>query len=135
MTGRRIDPEVITTIEHLLRTTKWSNRRIGKMTGVGRGLVDDLKSGERADKHAAAEVAVAERRIESPTRLPIGADVCLACELRRRQRQGTPADDDSLALDLADEHRKAYLAMRIRAKARHEARDKNPKRGSLSTNL
>ncbi|KKN09806.1 hypothetical protein LCGC14_1042790, partial [marine sediment metagenome] len=71
----------------------------------------------------------------SKTRLPIGADVCLACELRRRQRQGTPADDDSLALDLADEHRKAYLAMRIRAKARHEARDKNPKRGSLSTNL
>ena len=134
MPYRLIDPDVITEILHLLRTTNLSCRQIASETGVTRGVVDR--------QHARELSATPRHKTKLYRRCgcgamsrPIGKNACLTCEIRRRQRQGTPADDDSLALDLADEHRKAYLAMRIRAKARHEARDKNPKRGSLSTNL
>ncbi len=143
MTARRIDPKIIARIEQLLRTSPLSCRKIAIITGVSHGLVNDLKSGVRAAKHAAAELSAAMKRQAAPhlgkpyhrcscgasARLPIGVDVCLACQLHSRQRQGTPIEDVSLDLDLKEEHRGGYEEMRIRAEARHKAGAKNSESG------
>ncbi len=128
MAYRRIELEVIEEIEHLLGTTDLSCRQIAEETGVTRGVVDRLHAKGMSGAPRASTSLYRRCGCGAKSR-PIGKDACLACEIRRRQCQGTPAGDVSLGLDLADEHQARYEEVQKLARIRFEARDKKPESG------
>ena len=108
MAYRRIEPEVIAEIEHLLRTTDLSCRQIASETGVTRGVVDRLHARGLAGERRALTKLYRRCSCGAMSR-PIGKDACLTCEIRRRQRQGRSATGKiKLGLDLRDEHQARY---------------------------
>lgn len=129
MAYRRIDHEVIEEIEHLLHTTDLPCRQIAAETGVTRGVVDRLHAQEisATPRH---QTKLYRRCSCGVMSRPIGKDACLTCEILRRQHLGTPAGDDSVDLDLREDHQVEYEEMRILARTRHEARDKKPEIGT-----
>ncbi len=127
MAYRRIDPDVVEAIQHLLRTTNLSCRQIAVVTGVGRGVVDHQhEKGALATERQTAKLY--RRCACGAMSRPIGKAACLACEIRQQGHQGTPAADVSVDLDLTDEHQARYEEMKILARARHEAGSKKSRK-------
>ncbi len=129
MAYRRIEPEVIDEIKELLRTTDLSCSQIATRTRVSRGVVDRLHSQGIIGKQRIPMKLYRRCGCGAMSR-PIGKNACLACEIRRRQRQGTPAEDVSLDTDLDPEHQVRYEKMRILAEARFKAGAKKSASGA-----
>jgi len=115
---------VVEEIRRLLEEGKLSQRKISRQLGVSRGTVGAIASGTRPDYDAIR--ARDDEFLEPsgpPERCPTcGGTVYMPCQLCRvrdlaasRPRPlARVQDDDSLTLQLKDEHRRRYEEVRAR---------------------
>ena len=118
-----IHPAIEHRIKELLATGKFSQRKIARMTGAGRGTVGLIANGRRPDQTARYQAAIARNNPPFsglPEHCPeCGRLVhlpCLACSLARDKAAGhlqppkLIPDDHGLHLELSEEHRARYEA-------------------------
>ena len=120
-----IDPAIEARINALLATGRYTQRAIARMTGIGRGTVASIASGDRPDYSARQQAKIDREKppFSGPARrcptcgrlvqLP-----CLACWLTTEKAAGhlQPAqglaDDGGFQLDLSPEHQARYRWVR-----------------------
>ncbi len=122
-----IAPSVANQIKRLLSEGRYSQRKIARMTGVSRGTVGAIATGKRPDYEALARQRQTE--LEEPTGPPqrcpgCGGFVympCRVCRVRKLVAESRIArppfrPEESLRLDLSDEHRSRYERLHRRRK-------------------
>ena len=131
-----IAPSLINEVRRLLAEGRYSQRKIGEMTGVGRGTVNAVARGKRPDYDEPRHTP--EDGPEKPTGPPgrckgCGGIVYMPCRLcRTRKLIGESANsrtayrdkrpEEPLRLNLLDEHRARYEQVRrVRSEKVREA--------------
>ena len=119
-----IAAELIVEVRRLLAAGGLSRREIARRTGVGRGTVSAVAAGKRTDKTEPRNAGHPE--LQAPAGPPqrcggcggMVAMPCLLCRARaaRRTRPVGPSPEvnEPLALNLREEHRLRYEAIRRR---------------------
>jgi len=111
-----IAAETVAEVRRLLRETPLSHRKIARLTGVSRGLVDAVASGKRPDREIAPP-SEEEEPTGPPARCPdCGGMVylpCRACQVRLHHETKTRNHRvtfamQPLGLELRPEHRTRY---------------------------
>lgn len=119
-----IAAEIVAEVRRLLEETPLSHRKIARLTGVSRGLVDAVASGKRPDYETAppSDEDMEEEPAGPPSRCPsCGGMVYLPCRLCRTRssniggpslRSTCPTFFEPLGLDLRPEHQARYEQVR-----------------------
>ena len=130
-----IDPAIEHRIRELLASGRHSQRAIARMTGIARGTVASIASGDRPDYSARQQAKIGREKppFSGPARRcgTCGAKVqlpCLACSIARDQAAGrlqrsyTLPDPEKFELQLRHAERARYL----RIQGRHVLPEEGP---------